>query len=691
MDHNRDHSHDAKYGLNGRARETVSSPYQPEDASLSSRGSPETEPSLKPHKKSKGFKSRVMDLKCWISEASTRSNGSNSSSRGGTLNPSMRGKNDWKTSTMPSRVADLTLRPTISSPLQSYAPPSSQGRVSTPSEGDGDGGGDSEMEVELSDAGGSGSGRHSVANEWKQDEYPSPIGIRREFRGIRAIQRDSLMSDAFSDVGPSVMERDVSQSTLVSSTPVNGAFRSSSRLSAPEDTTMLAAERMDTNHRTVLGDVSRNSNNAVDEYIDARSGSEESPNGNAYVDAEGIKVRKIKLVSSQNVGFESLPVQFVNKATKAGFVFNILVIGETGIGKSTLINSLFNYDFKLPPGDYRHDSVTLDKHTFQLEEGSVRLQLTIIETKGYGDQLNMADSCQGIVEYIDKQYEAYFQEESQVARRLSEYKDTRVHACIFLLAPTGSSVRALDLECMKLLANKVNIIPVIARGDSLTKKEMDTYKKKIREELQSHKINIYQFPEDDSQVADLNRRLNADAPFAVVGSSEVHDVAGHKARARMYPWGIVDIENEAHCDFTRFREALLRVNMDHLMQTTNLRHYETYRDRRMAELGYAEDEPQNFMETINRLRQMNEAKFRKKEEETRADFVNKVREKETELKQREQELHSQFEEKKNNYSDNMQEIQTQTNALQREMEIFHRVRSELVNQSGTIKAGKGKK
>ena len=54
-------------------------------------------------------------------------------------------------------------------------------------------------------------------------------------------------------------------------------------------------------------------------------------------------------------------------------------------------------------------------------------------------------------------------------------------------------------------------------------------------------------------------------------------------------------------------------------------------------------------------------------------------------------LHAQFEDKKTSYQDNMQEIQTQTNALQREMEIFHRVRSELVNQTGTIKAGKGKK
>jgi hypothetical protein len=50
--------------------------------------------------------------------------------------------------------------------------------------------------------------------------------------------------------------------------------------------------------------------------------------GNVLTDAEGVKVRTVKLLATQNVGFESLPVQFVNKATKAGFVFNILVIGE---------------------------------------------------------------------------------------------------------------------------------------------------------------------------------------------------------------------------------------------------------------------------------------------------------------------------------------------------------------------------
>ena len=47
-----------------------------------------------------------------------------------------------------------------------------------------------------------------------------------------------------------------------------------------------------------------------------------------------------------HVGFDSLPDQLVNKATSQGFCFNILCIGETGIGKSTLMNTLFNTSFE---------------------------------------------------------------------------------------------------------------------------------------------------------------------------------------------------------------------------------------------------------------------------------------------------------------------------------------------------------
>ena len=34
-----------------------------------------------------------------------------------------------------------------------------------------------------------------------------------------------------------------------------------------------------------------------------------------------------------------------------------------------------------------------------------------------------------------------------------------------------------------------------------------------------------------------------------------------RVRARQYPWGIVEIENEEHCDFKILRDMLIRTHM----------------------------------------------------------------------------------------------------------------------------------
>jgi len=61
-------------------------------------------------------------------------------------------------------------------------------------------------------------------------------------------------------------------------------------------------------------------------------------------DALSNDMRNLSLTG--HVGFDSLPDQLVNKATSQGFCFNILCIGETGLGKSTLMNTLFNTNFE---------------------------------------------------------------------------------------------------------------------------------------------------------------------------------------------------------------------------------------------------------------------------------------------------------------------------------------------------------
>ena len=41
------------------------------------------------------------------------------------------------------------------------------------------------------------------------------------------------------------------------------------------------------------------------------------------------------------IGFATLPEQVHRKTVKRGFDFTLLVVGEAGLGKSTLVNSLF--------------------------------------------------------------------------------------------------------------------------------------------------------------------------------------------------------------------------------------------------------------------------------------------------------------------------------------------------------------
>lgn len=65
------------------------------------------------------------------------------------------------------------------------------------------------------------------------------------------------------------------------------------------------------------------------------------------------------------------------------------------------------------------------------------------------------NSFKPIVDYIDTQFENYLQEELKIKRSLFNYHDTRIHVCLYFIAPTGHSLKSLDLVTMKKLDSKV--------------------------------------------------------------------------------------------------------------------------------------------------------------------------------------------------------------------------------------------
>ncbi|XP_022253618.1 septin-1-like isoform X2 [Limulus polyphemus] len=351
------------------------------------------------------------------------------------------------------------------------------------------------------------------------------------------------------------------------------------------------------------------------------------------------------------VGFANLPNQVHRKSVKKGFEFTLMVVGESGLGKSTMINSLFLTDLyperHIPDASEKiNQNVKLEASTVEIEERGVKLRLTVVDTPGFGDAIDNTDCFRSIIQYIDEQFERFLQDESGLNRR--NITDNRIHCCFYFISPFGHGLKPLDIEFMKQLHSKVNIVPVIAKADALTKKEVMKLKRRVghsvpadvltkkevmklkrrvghsvpadvltkkevmklkrrvghsvpadvltkkevmklkrrvMQEIEENGIKIYPLPDcdsdEDEDYKEQVRQLKEAVPFAVSSTTQTLDVKGRKVRGRLYPWGVVEVENPDHCDFIKLRTMLI-THMQDLQEVTQELHYENYRSERLA-------------------------------------------------------------------------------------------------------------
>lgn len=277
---------------------------------------------------------------------------------------------------------------------------------------------------------------------------------------------------------------------------------------------------------------------------------------------------------------------------KKGFEFTLMIIGESGLGKSTLIHSLFLtnlYDGQYKPSaaEMLKRTIQIDTHKVDIEEKGIKLKLTVVDTPGYGDAIDNTKCWEPIIHFVDQQYDTFLHDESGLNRK--NMSDGRVHCCLHFINPQGHGLKPLDIEVMKALHHKVNIVPVIAKADTLTAGEVKLLKRKILDEIDENQIQVYHFPDcdsdDDEGFMSINEDLKASVPFAVVGSNTVVDVKGQKVRGRTYPWGVIDVENPEHSDFVKLRNMLIRTHMQDLKDVTQDVHYENYRSARLVSGG----------------------------------------------------------------------------------------------------------
>ncbi|KAJ3077483.1 hypothetical protein HDU99_001154 [Rhizoclosmatium hyalinum] len=202
--------------------------------------------------------------------------------------------------------------------------------------------------------------------------------------------------------------------------------------------------------------------------------------------------------SNVSVGIANLPNQRHKIVSRKGTNFTVMVVGaclylplsprltvasgESGLGKSTYINTLFTTlmrEYKRPEHRFAKQldrTVNIDVVRADIEEKGFNVRLTVIDTPGFGDYANNQDCWVPIVQFLDEQHQHILNHETAINRKVD---DLRVHVCLYFIQPTGHTLKPLDIEVMKQLCTRVNLIPVIAKADTITPADMLAFKDRV--------------------------------------------------------------------------------------------------------------------------------------------------------------------------------------------------------------------
>lgn len=369
------------------------------------------------------------------------------------------------------------------------------------------------------------------------------------------------------------------------------------------------------------------------------------------------------------VGIANLPNQRYKIVSNKGATFTLMVAGESGLGKTTFINTLFQTALKQAEDpESRHNKFTSAQQTVDisivraiLEEKNFKIRLNVIDTPGFGSNVNNVDSWTPIIDFIDDQHESYMKQEKQPTRE--DKKDLRVHACLYFIRPTGHSLKPLDIEIMKRLSTRVNLIPVIAKSDTLAPSELELSKARIREIIEAQDINIYTPPLDveDPASAEHSKLLIEAMPFAIIGSTEEVELSpGNFVRGRKYPWGVVEVENDRHCDFKKLRSLLLRTNMLDLILLTNEIHFETFRSLKLGTLNNENGAEGEDTASLKKPRRLHNPKFKEEEDALKKFFTEQVKAEEQRFRQWETNIVNE----RNRLNQDLEEMQAKLKTLE---------------------------
>lgn len=298
----------------------------------------------------------------------------------------------------------------------------------------------------------------------------------------------------------------------------------------------------------------------------------------------------------------------------------LLVVGDSGLGKTTLIKSLMSTpgerlqqahdgSFTASEKFYKDPESLCSTISWRDEDDRIIWVYKIQDTPGYGDDLDTMSSISRMTKYIEQQNEKWLEMEQSKQRKedLMEVDDPRIDLCLFCIPP--HRLRPIDIKYMYELGRHVPVVPIVTKADTMTIREAATYRTEVANKLQNpmmpgigDKINIFRFERDTMERAGIHDMGTPIPPFLVIASNEVNEELTCAEPPvywpeRRYPWGTAEAFNRAHSDMLSLRALLLKEALEEISKSKRQR-YESWRRRALGGLKLGHKVARALMWTI---------------------------------------------------------------------------------------------
>jgi septin family protein len=266
------------------------------------------------------------------------------------------------------------------------------------------------------------------------------------------------------------------------------------------------------------------------------------------------------------------------------FALNFMVVGESGLGKTTFLKAICACLPNEPTGVLPHDGQktvgepsVIFNHEFK--ESGVKYKFSAVDAAGFevkenltitGDRVDREANFQPIMQYIQNKQDQWAQHADPDGR--SEKPDERIHCLFYFVRP--HRVQEIDLAFMQRFSKVVNIVPIIAKADTLTRDELTKQLRELQARLTEHQIKIFDFGETENpELQFLSSEEELQQPdYSAVGAALAGQevplpplprnrnvfavITSAPGTARQYVYGTASMMDKRHSDFPRLVDLL---------------------------------------------------------------------------------------------------------------------------------------